>query len=264
MKYAIACFLVAHTAFADVTVTAAPPIATAPRSGLDPDVVARLDSVERDLSTADPEQLLARTLVLFESADPFSQAQRDAAKPRTLNLLTAIGDAANRRGDVVVAARAFDARWTISGQQDPALAQVLTKWAERDAAAQPGRALYLARRARRADPSDRHAAELEDDLGRNHRLFAGKAAVVVGLIACAAGLYAFSRVHAIETDLATKVRTGPELDSMLAQRDDYHWASTGLFVAAPTLAIGGILLMISGTPHYTPESPEQLPTLGAK
>jgi hypothetical protein len=264
MKYVISSLFIATTAFADVSVTAAPPIESAPRSGLDPDVVARLDSVERDLATANPEQLLARTLVLYQSQDPFSEAQRDAAKPRTLALLTKIGEAAKSRGDVVVAARAFDARWTISGTRDPALAQVLTTWAERDAAAQPGRALYLARRARRADPDDRHAAELDDDLGRNHRLFTGKAAVVVGILACAAGLYAYSQVHSIESDLATKVRSGSELDSMLAERDMYHWISTGLFIAAPTLTIGGIVLMVSGTPHYSPESPEELPTMGAK
>jgi len=255
--------LFANTAFADdVTVTAAPPIEAAPKAGLDPDVVARLDSVEHDVATGDPDQLLSRTLVLYQSPDPFSVAQRDAAKPRTLELLTRIGDAAKARGNLIVAARAFDARWTLSGTPDPALAQTLTTWAERESS--PSRALYLARRARSADPTSRDAARLDDDLSRNHRLVAGKVAIVLGIVTCAVGLYAYSHVHSIESDLSSKVRTGPELDQMLSERDRYQWASAGLLIASPVISIGGIGLMVSGTPRYSPESPDELPTLGAK
>src|SRR4051812_46101510 len=84
------------TAHADVlqelAVPAAPAISTGP--GLDPDVVARLAEVERAAEAVAPaalDQVVERALVTFESEDPFSVAQRAAARPRTVAVLTKIG-----------------------------------------------------------------------------------------------------------------------------------------------------------------------------
>src|SRR5205085_8651190 len=150
------------------------------------------------------------------------------------------------------------------GRRDLQLAQVLTAWGERDAAAAPARALYLARRARSADPQSSSAARLDDDLSRNHRAWPGKLAVVAGIAALAAGIWARSQVSAIEDDLRMHARPGAEVDSMLAARDRYDAIGTGLLVAAPVLSIGGVALVISGRPTFTPTSPAELPALGGQ
>lgn len=251
-----------------VEVTAAPPIETAPSDGLDPDVLARLDAAEHAIDTSSPaqlDQLLDRVLVIYESEDPFSRAQRDAARPHTVAILTKIGERARASGAVVIAARAFDARWTLGGgSHDPQLAEMLTAWAERDAANAPATALYLARRARRADPTHGRARDLDDDLSRNHRVWPGRLLIVAGFAALAVGIYARSRVGAIEQDLAMHARPGDEVDRELAKRDRYDVIGTGLLVAAPTLAFGGIVFTMSGQPSYTPTSPTELPALGER
>jgi hypothetical protein len=241
-----------------VEVVAAPPIAAAPDSGLDPDVAARLAAAERDPDLA---HALDEVLVTYESNDPFSRAQRDAARSRTLAILTQIGERAKAAGDVVLAARAFDARWTIDGKRDPQLAEVLATWAERDAAAQPARALYLARRARSADPSQDRAARVDDDLSHNHRVWPGRLAIVAGIAAFVAGIYLHERVGQIEDDLRMHPRPGNEVDAALAQRDRYDAIGTGLIIAAPAVSLGGVLFTLSGQPSYTPTSPAELPAL---
>jgi hypothetical protein len=249
----------------EVTVVAAPSIAAAPPSGLDPDVAKRLDDADRDAAAVAPAALgpvIDRALVTFESSDPFSVAQRPAAKPRTLAVLTKIGERARSAGEVVIAARAFDARWTLGGGgHDVQLAEVLTTWAERDEDAQPGRALYLARRARSADPGHDRAADLDDSLSRNHRALTGKLAMVAGFVALAAGIYAYTRVSAIEDDLKAHPRSGADVDAALADRDRYDMIGTGLLVAAPVISIGGFVWMMSGNPSYSPVSPGELPAL---
>src|SRR4051794_23229688 len=105
-----------------VDVAAAPPIAAAPTAGLDPDVLARLDAAERASAPPAPAQLapvLDHVLVLYQSTDAFSLAQRDTALPRTLALLGRIGERARAAGELVIAARAFDARWTLAGGTAP-------------------------------------------------------------------------------------------------------------------------------------------------
>jgi hypothetical protein len=258
--------LCATTAHAEeVSVVAAPGIAAAPASGLDPDVAKRLADADRDAASVAPAALgpvIDRALVTFESSDPFSVAQRPAAKDRTVAVLTKIGERARAAGEVVLAARAFDARWTIGGGgHDVRLAETLTTWAERDADSQPGRALYLARRARSADPSSGHAADLDDDLSRNHRALTGKLAMVAGFVALAAGIYMYTRVSAIEDDLKAHPRSGADVDAALADRDRYDLIGTGLLVAAPVVSIGGFVWMMSGNPSYSPVSPGELPAL---
>jgi len=180
-----------------VGVVAAPPIAAAPDSGLDPDVLARLDTADREVAS-NLGGALDHVLVVYESDDPFSQAQRDAARPRSIELLGRIGERARAAGDLELAARAFDARWTLSGQHDPQLAQVLTVWGERDAAAAPARALYLARRARSADPDQPRAVALDDRLSHNHRVWPGRLMILAGVVALAASVVPTLRITRIQ------------------------------------------------------------------
>jgi hypothetical protein len=261
------------TAIADppddaVQVVAAPPIATAPPTGVDPDVAARLDAAERAVrSEAGPQALagaLDRVLVTFESDDAFSRAQRDRVRPRSLALLGELGARARRAGDLELAARAFDARWTLGGKQrDPELAGVLVAWAERDAARSPGEALYLARRARKADPQLARAEELDDDLSSNPRVLTGRLAILAGAVAVGVGAYLHYRVGKIEDELAMQARPGDEVDRLLARRDGYDRVGTALLIAAPVLSTGGVLFALSGVPDHRPTSPASLPVLGS-
>jgi hypothetical protein len=249
----------------EVTVTAAPPIAAAP-ANLDPDVAARLDEAARAAATAPPDLLdraLDRVLIVYESDDPFSLAQRDRALPRSLEVLTTIGTRARAAGKLELAARAFDARWTLSGhtRRDPDLAAALTAWGERDAARAPSEALYLARRARKADPTFTAAAHLDDDLSSNHRIWPARLAVIAGLVAFGVGVYAQVKVISIEDDLTKMPHSRAEIDRMIAQRDTYDAIGVAGYIAAPTLSITGMLLALSGIPHETPASPAALPTV---
>lgn len=252
----------------ELEVRAAPAIATTRDGGMDPDVVARLGEVERDAERVAPAELdrvIERALVTYESEDPFSIAQRPAARPRTSAVLTKISERARAAGELVISARALDARWAISeGQHDPQLAEVLTTWAERDADAQPGRALYLARRARTADPDSRHALELDDRLTYNHHMLTGKLAIVAGAVAVVAGAYLQWKVGKIEEDLQAHPRSGADVESALATRDRYDLIGTGLLIAGPVVSFGGIAWMLAGNPSYTPTSPGELPALGAR
>ena len=216
-----------------VEVTAAPPIATAPASGLDPDVAGRFTSADELLARGDLPGALAAVLVLYESPDPFSLAQRARAVPDTAARLTQIGERARSHGDLVLAARAFDARWTITHQKDPDLARALLAWSEREPS--PGRALYLARRARLADPDLAAAAERDDELSHNRRAWTGRLMVLAGVAAFCAGIY--------------------------ADTSSEDTIATALYVAGPVLTTGGLIWEVSGTPNHTPMSPGELPAL---
>jgi hypothetical protein len=250
---------------ATVEVVAAPPIETAPKTGVDPDVSARLDAATRATAGASPAVLgraLDQVLVVFESDDAFSRAQRERVKDRSVAILGTLGTRAREAGELTLAARALDARWTIGGStRDPELASVLVTWAEREADRAPGEALYLARRARKADPALERAADLDDELSSNPRAVTGKLAILAGAVAFGVGAYLHYRVGEIEEELATHARPGDEVDRMLARRDLYDRAGTGLLIAAPLLGTGGIFYTLSGTPKHRPTSPAELPAL---
>lgn len=227
--------LVTSTAFADdVRVPGAPAIPLS--TTLEPDVVARFDEADALVHRRALPQALERVLVLYRADDAWSQAQREPAKPRAFALLTAIGRTARERGDLVLAAQAFDARWTLAGGRDRDAALVLAAWAEREPA--KGRALYLARRARAADPDLALARDLDEDLSTNRRAVPMKLMIVGGLAAFGAGLYADSKDH----DALAK----------------------GCYVASPVIILGAILFGMSGIPNHTPESPAELPSVDGR
>nr|MDQ3370560.1 hypothetical protein [Myxococcota bacterium] len=202
---------------------------------------------------------------VYESDDPFSRAQRDRVTPRAIAILGQVGVRARSAGDLGVAARAFDARWTLGGEaRDPQLAAVLTAWAERDEASRPGEALYLARRARRADPRLARAEELDHRLSTNRRLFTARMSIVAGIVAFGVGAYLHHRVGKLQDELAMQPRPGDEVDRVLARRDLYDVAGTTLLIAAPVITLGGLLYGASGIPHHRPTSPAELPALEAR
>jgi hypothetical protein len=227
-------------ALADVDVPAAPPIATTPESGVDPDIAARFSSADDLLARGDLGGALAAVLVTFQSPDPFSQAQGELLKPRAAALLAQIGERARRADQIVLAARAYDARWTLAGargrERDPDLARVLLTWSERETSR--GRALYLTRRARQADPMFEAAAARDQQLSSNRRVWTGRLAIVAGALVFGAGLYC--DIHG-QNDVAT-----------------------ALYVAGPALSTTGALVLLGGVPHGDPVSPAELPVLPAR
>jgi hypothetical protein len=218
----------------DVRVPGAPPIELA---GTDHDVTGRFDDAEGLVRAGQLPRALERVLVLYRSDDVFSKASREPAKPRAFALLTTIGRTARERGDLVLAAQAFDARWTLAGGHDHDAATTLAAWAERERDDSKGRALYLARRARAADPDLRLAKELDEALSTNRRAVPMKLMIVGGLAAFGAGLYADSKGH----------------DTL----------ATGFYVASPLLCASAILLGLSGIPNHSPVSPVELPSVSA-
>lgn len=265
----VAAVLVIATSVASadpVQVVAAPPIATAPAGGLDPDVAGRLDTAEgiaRAPSAAPGELQTALDLALrlYRSDDPFSKEQRPAATARTVAVLGAIGARATAEKQLVLASQALDARWTISGARDPELAASLVHWGEREAEAHPAQAVWLARRARAADPSSSAAVHLDEQLSINHRRWPARIMVIAGLVAFGVGLFAYAKVKSIESDLSSQPHTRAEVEDMLSSRDTYDVLGTALFIASPTLELGGVVFGISGMHGYVPESPSELPTL---
>lgn len=219
-------------AHAEIDVAAAPAIAPAPERGLDPDVTARFVSADDLVRRGDLAGALDAVLVVYQSPDPFSEVQRAQAAPHAAELLTRIGNDAKRSGNLVLAARAFDARWAITGQPDPDLARTLVAWSEHESG---GRALYLARRARRADPALSAAVDRDRELSTNRHVWTGRLAILVGALAFGAGLYADSQGQ----------------DTI----------ATALYIASPIMTTGGALYMVSGTPHDSPVSPAELPVL---
>jgi hypothetical protein len=220
----------------DVPVPGAPAIELSP-GGLDPDVTARFDDADGLVRAGELPRALERVLVLYRAGDVFSQASREPAKPRAFALLSTIGNTARARGDLVLAAQAFDARWTLAGGRDHDAATTLAAWAERERDVSKGRALYLARRARAADPDLGRAKDLDEELSTNRRALPMKLVIVAGLAAFGAGLYADDQGH----------------DSL----------ATGLYVASPLLCASAILLGLSGIPNHSPVSPVELPSVGA-
>jgi hypothetical protein len=238
-------------------------IASAPATGLDPDVAARLAAAE-DLAAhaktaGDLERVLDGALVLYDSPDPFSVGQRARAADRTLAVLDAVAERAHQWGDLTLEARARDARWSVAHRQrDPQLAAVLTRWAEREPRPQ---ALYLARRALAADPGNQRATELDARLSRNRLALPGRAAIVLGLVATGLGIYAHHHVTAIEDDLAMRARPRSEVNRALHTRDLYDQIGTGLLIGGPLLGIGGGLIVWLGNPPSQPRSPAALPVV---
>jgi hypothetical protein len=212
---------------------AADDVARAPDRGLDPDLAARLDGADSLVAAAQLERALIDVLLRDPRRDPFTAAQRERFEPRVVRILGDIGKRARAAGDVTLAARAYDARWTITRGRDPELARALLAWSEREPAGP--QALYLARRARAADPDLVAAVRRDAQLSSNRRAWPGRLMILAGALAFAGGLY--------------------------AQRDDREALATGLYVAAPMLSTSGILLMLSGVRRYAPASPRELPVL---
>jgi hypothetical protein len=244
-------------------VTGGATIASAPATGLDPDVAARLAAAEdlaaRAKTAGDLERALDGALVLYDSPDRFSVGQRARASDRTLAVLDAVADRARQWGDLTLEARARDARWSVAHRpRDPQLAAVLVRWAEREPRPQ---ALYLARRALAADPSNPRAAELDARLSRNRLALPGRAAVILGIVATGLGLYAHHHVTAIEDDLANRARPRGEVDRALHTRDLYDQVGTGLMIGGPLLGLSGGLMVWLGNPPARPRSPAALPVV---
>jgi hypothetical protein len=215
-----------------VDVALAAPIATAPDRGIDPDLEERMSSASVLVERGKLAEALDAVLVPFQSPDPFSKAQGKAVAPAAVDVMTRVGQRARAGGDVVLAARAFDARWALTGGKDPDLARALVDWSEH---APRDQAIYLARRARRADPDLTEAVARDDDLSTNHLVWPGRLMALTGAIAFAAGVY--------------------------AQETGRQGLATGLYIASPALAIGGCVVIATGAPEGKPMSPGELPVL---
>lgn len=223
-----------------------PPLAPAPDDGVDPDLAAAMKEADHALSEQQPDRAYTIVVGVFFSSDPFSVAQSPRLTPRGASLLREVGELELSRGRLALAARSLDAAWELEGRRtDPRYSAVLVRWAEEIRREDKATALYLARRARVADPDNAAAASLDRRLSHNRLRAPGWTALSLSLVTLAASIAASTAAASATGGSETRYRR-------LAGAG--YGATAGLYVL-------GIGLLWGGRRDYTPSSPKELPTL---
>lgn len=227
-------------------ILAPPPLAPAPDHDVDPDLAAAMEEADRALSEQEADRAYAIVVGVFSSTDPFSVAQAPRLASRGASLLREVGDLQLRRGRLTLAARSLDAAWELGGRRrDSRYSAVLVRWAQEIRREDKATALYLARRARVADPDNVTAATLDRQLSRNRLRAPGWTALSLSLVTLVASIAASSAAASATVPSRTRYRR-------LAGAG--YGTTAGLYVL-------GLGLLWGGRRDYTPSSPKELPTL---
>lgn len=241
---------------------AQPELPAAPATGVDPDVTATLDAAKAAISANDASAD-RKVLSLHLSTDRFSAAQERQVRSESARLLREAGALRARRGDLELAARDYDAAWTLAGGgHDQETGEVLARYAEQLASKDVGAALWVARRALIADSGNGLASALDHRFTNNP--FTG---VGYGLMAAAVASIASAVILGIVSMNTTRViengetRQQAEWDALIARQQVFRWASTGGYAAGGTLGATGLLLLWLGVRTEAPVSPAALPAL---
>lgn len=215
-------------------------------SEVDADLVAAMEDAEHALSQHQPDRAYAIVVGVFSSSDPFSIAQSPALASQGASLLRRAGEAQLSRGRLTLGAQALDAAWELDGRpQDPRYGAVLTEWARDVRREDKATALYLARRARVADPDNADAAALDRRLSRNPLRAPGWTALSLSLATLVASIVAASAAS----------------DARGASSTRYRRLAGAGFGTTAGLYLLGIGLLWGGKRNYAPTSPKQLPAL---
>jgi hypothetical protein len=232
----------------------------APPTGVDADFKAALDEARVRLASGHADEAARIILMLNLEDDRFAKAQLPILRSQSREILFGAGRALAASGRRNEAAVALDAAWTLNDRTpSPELSTLLLQLA--DTTPDRGEKLWLARRARAANPQNPHAAQLDERL--SHNALRVPALVVtlfgVGLAVTGGVLVALGRNA--ESQLTGSVHSRSQADDLLAQRSQYTIAGgVTLGVGAAAIVIGGALLS-KGQPHWRPTSPELLPAL---
>lgn len=226
-----------------------------PDSGIDPDVQAALASAQQLLGSGQAEAAVQSVISLYAATDRFTVAQRQQLIPESQRVLLEAStqlEAAGRREPSVLAQ---DAAWTLGGRApSPSYSQTLTTLAEQAEKGSREESLYLARRARLADPRNATATRLDERLSRNRFKIPGLVMVIGGAVIAGAGLLTFTYGNLYLNDSSATSGSGKSLSTV-------ELAGIGAALGGGLLAGGGGLLLYLGKPVASPVSPAYLPAL---
>lgn len=239
-----------------------PPLTETPEAGVDRDYALALEAAEAQLSEGRTAEAIDELVALLSSTDRFFLAQREAVSARAVPLLRRAADAEAQAGRLEAAAFARDAAWIASGYAaDPAHAQLLLTLAEQRRSEEPEEALWLVRRAARANPLDPRAAERDRAWSSNPLRFMGWGMMTAGVASVVASAVLVGLSNGTTRTITGSVHPRAEVDSLIATQRAYGVASVGALVAGAALFYGGIGVVGLGNPEGPPVSPALLPAL---
>lgn len=239
-----------------------PVLEVAPPQGLDQDLELALADAQRALEEHRSPAAIDGLLRLFSAENRFLAAQRELLAQRAVPLLRQAGKMEAEGGRWPSAAQAYDAAWLLSGKrEDPDYARVLVRWAEEHRGVDATQALWLARRARRADPAYDRAAALDRLWSHNQLAVPGVAMMGLGLGSLATSVVLSRFAQGAREELSSTVHTRQAADGLVAQQRGLGAGATVTLVAAPVLFYSGLFTLLAGNPRGPPQSPPQLPAL---
>lgn len=226
-----------------------------PESGVDPDVQAALTSAQQLLQSGQAEAAVQSVISLYAATDRYTAAQRQQLIPESQKVLLDASAQLQAAGRTEQAVLAQDAAWTIGGRApSPTYSQTLTTLAEQAQKGSREESLYLARRARLADPGNPAAARLDERLSRNRFKIPGLVMVIGGAVIAGAGLLTFTYGNLYLNDTSGAAGSGKSFSTV-------ELAGIGAALGGGLLAGGGGLLLYFGKPVGSPVSPTYLPAL---
>jgi hypothetical protein len=248
----------------ELAVPLLPPLSDVPENGVvDADLTAAVAEAKATLDQGDAEAAKQSLISMLSSNDRFTHAQRTAVAVLAAPVLREVGKAEAAQGHLAEAAEAYDAAWVASGKRaDPDYAGVLVSWAKSRRHENVREALWLARRARLADPNSAEAIDLDHTWSSNEWRYPGWVAIAVGLAGLVAGAVFWQTGWSAQKNIegggfqATAV-----LDRDLKTMHTNGIASTLSITIGTTLFVLGLAAIYFGQPVGPPMSPENLPAL---
>lgn len=225
---------------------------------LDRDLAHSLDAAEK---TDDPDQAMKLVLPIFAAPNRFTVAQKALLAPRSASLLRRVGGQSVARGQVELGLRAYDAAWQIDHEADPAYGAALILAADKERAADPDAALWMARRARVVAPTFEPARDRDERWSNNRLAPYGYGLMITGLVTVAAGVVCTVLSNAAKTDLTSGTHDRAQVDDLVGTQRSFGLAAGVAFGAGAVTFASGIALVLLGNPKESPRSPSYLPAL---
>ena len=240
---------------------AAVPLEGIASSGVDADLGLTLGQAQHALESGNAAAD-EKVLEIHLSTDRFTAAQRDLLAAPSAAVLARAGKLRLEAGELSLAVRDLDAAWELTGKRaDPLYASALIQWLDAGGLRDPAEILYVARRARLADPSNPRAIVLDESVSNNPYRIWGWAAQGVALFGLAAAVVCGLLSSSAAAQLPGNVHTRAVDDGLIARARGLHVLSIATYGGAGGLELGGLALLWGGARNFHPTSPELLPAL---
>lgn len=239
-----------------------PTLEAQPEEGVDPDLELAFEKAQTALDEGRPQDAVWQIRSIYLSPDQFTKAQRDRRRKDARGLLLDAGDELLSQGNRMAAAQAFDSAWILGDRgTSPEYADLLVRLAEERQNSNQAQALYLARRAKRADPRNDGAKQLDKEISREPLRTPGLISAGVGAVGLVAALVLKSRLNTLQSDIESGDKSRSELDDLLGKyRTNNALFTISAATAGVGLAGGGFMLSFE-LKNFTPVSPRALPGL---